>query len=140
MNNLEYIAWITAVFLLFFYIVRLLIRVTIDFLLNSSNRKKRNNKQRLGEWLFYSRFIDVIPKRMLLLYCLNFFLYGITLVMTIVFCIINVDHIVFRTLLALYFFGYTLILTIIYIISINIKHRDLYFRKTITRKKRNKKY
>ena len=68
-----YIMLILA-FLLVFTILRGVLSTIVDYILNSSSRKKRRKGQTIKEWLLYSKYRDIIPNKFLVIY-LSLFIY-----------------------------------------------------------------
>ena len=62
MNNIFVIfLGLTVAFILHFFLVRVVIAITLGNALNRSNLKNRKNKQSFCDWLFYRRFKEVLP-------------------------------------------------------------------------------
>lgn len=61
-------------FLLVFTILRGVLSTIVDYILNSSSRKKRRKGQTIKEWLLYSKYRDIIPNKFLVIY-LSLFIY-----------------------------------------------------------------
>ena len=110
-----------------------------SFALNRSAEKKRSKGQNFLEWLFYTRFRDVIPKKYLVWYYSLFVSFFVATISTIILHFLKVEDFIIRTPLGIYLWLYTGMVILQRILWHSFKDKHYHPEKTHIRKGRNKK-
>ena len=84
---------LTLVLLLMFCINRGTVRQYLNSILRKRSRKRLARDQSFSEWFFYKRYIDILPKFVLVGYYLQFIVYIVLFIVTIVLNILSVGKI-----------------------------------------------
>lgn len=92
MNIFSHLFVLLSINFIIYLCNRGLIRMVIDYCLNTSARKKRRKGQAFKEWFFYSRFRDVIPNIMLIWYFGSMIFVLVAVIAVIIMGIINFGH------------------------------------------------
>ena len=78
-------------FLLAFIYIRAFVGGVRGYLLNKSAYKKRKKGETFKEWLFYSRYTDVLPKALYRFYYAILLMHPVCLLLCIFICVINLS-------------------------------------------------
>ena len=103
MKVFEGILALTLALILFFFLIRGVIRLYADSVLKKRDMKSRQKNQSFSEWFFYKRYKDILPKSKIVWYYSNFAEYLIALIAMIVFYSMDM-HDFARGILLVYFY------------------------------------
>lgn len=92
----EFVLVSFVVLCLHFVLERSRVNIILSYLLNRSNRKKREKGQNIIEWFTYSRYKDVLPMSTLIRYYSCIPLFVITVISTIIIYLICQKEIHYR--------------------------------------------
>lgn len=130
---------ITLQFLIHFFNMYLHIDFGIRYMLNRSHYKKRKKGQNFWDWLFFTRFKDVLPRKYYWIYYSLFVSYFVIIVVYVVLDLLRLDSKYHTIILIVYALSYLIYSAINHYSWLDVKNKRIDPGRTLTRQKRNKK-
>ena len=130
---------ITLQFFVYFVYIYMSVDFGIRYMLNRSNYKKRKKGQNFWDWLFFTRFKDVLPRKYYWIYYSLFVSYFVIIVVYVVLDLLTLDSKYHRIILIVYMLSYSIYIVVNWYSWLDVKNKRIDPGRTLTRQKRNKK-
>jgi len=135
-----YVIALCLFFLVFFFILRGLLRMVIEVYLSNKAIRKRGRNQNIIEWLTYKNFRDALPKKFIILYIFHFISFLVAIGFTILFDLLQFNKSWLRAPGDIYIIFFSVLFLVLDIIWYDKKRRQYNPGKTLKKKNSSKNW